>query len=180
MGDNILLIAAVVTIIWGISVSVKNRELIKDTLTDWTRRGRKVIYVHISQGNQGDFTVYLLLCGEETSLFYPSTYENHESYVLAVKQIYYDTSYGSNGNRYHARWQAIDVEPLSEYPPTWVFQLTGECGFRCRLTKDNDEKITYFDAFKFKDELKECLKKCEIQYDRKASNPQDRWKAKDK
>ena len=180
MGQVIIIIASVCTILTAIILGLQNKDLIKSTLADWTRRGRKVIYVHISHGNQGDFTLYLLLCGEETSLFYPSTYENYESYVLAVKQIHYDTSYRSNSDRYHAKWTAESVQPLSTYPPTWVFQLIGECGFRCKLPNDNGERITHFDSFKFKSELKECLKKCEIKYNKKASNPQDRWKARDK
>ena len=182
MVDNIFLLAAIVTIVGGGGLIgiLKNKELIKNTLADWTRRWRKVIYVQIEHRNQGNITLYFYLCGEETSLFYPSTCENHESYVLAVKQIHYDTSYGSNSDRYHARWRVMDVKPLSKYPPTCVFQLIGECGFRFRLPNDNGERITGFDAFKFKTELKECLRKCEIKYVRKASNPQDRWKARDK
>lgn len=102
MGQDIVVIAAVVTIvggggIMGILIGIlKNKELIKSSLADWTRRGRKVIYVHISYGSQGGVTLYLFLCSEETSLFYPSTYENHKSYVLAVKQIHYDTAWDSN------------------------------------------------------------------------------------
>ena len=74
----------------------------------------------------------------------------------------------------------MDVESLSEDEYPRLLQLIGKCGFRFRLSNDNGERITIFDTFKFKTELKECLKKCEIKYDKKALNPQDRWKARDK
>ena len=61
-----------------------------------------------------------------------------------------------------------------------IVKLIGECKFRFRLSNDNGESATVFDSFKYKTELKECLKKCEIKYVRKASTPQDRWKARDK
>ena len=183
MGQVIIiigLVASLITIFFGISAFVKNRKGFKDTLADWTRRKRKAIYFVVSHGKQGDFTLYLSLCGEETSLFYPSTYENCEPYILAMKQIHYDTSYPSNSDRYYSEWTAMFVKPLSEDEYPHVVELIGECRFRFRLPNDNGESITVFDAFKFKTELKECLKKCEIKYYKKAPNPQDRWKAKDK
>ena len=184
MGQNLYVIAAVVTIVSGILsgivLIVKNRELVKTTLADWTRRGRKIIYFVASRSKRGDVILYLYLCGEETCRLFPSTYENHESYILAMKQIHYDISYPSNSDRYHSEWTAMFVEPLSEDEYPCVVELIGECRFRFRLPNDNGESITVFDAFKFKTELKECLKKCEIKYNKKASTPQDRWKAKDR
>ena len=99
-----------------------------------------------------------------------------------MRQIHYHTSYRSKSDRDDpiADWTAMSVEPLSEDEYPCLLQLIGECGFRFRLSNDNDESITVFDAFKFKTELKECLNKCEIQYNKKASNPYDRWKARDK
>ena len=189
MVDNIFLLAAIVTIVGGGGLIgiLKNKELIKTTVADWTRRGRQVIYIWTLHNEWGDVVLYLYLCGEETSLFYPSKYENCEPYILAMGEIHYDTSYRSNSDRDDpiADWTAMDVEPLpkDEYP--CLLQLIGECGFRFRLPNkigDNEdgETKTVFDAFKFKTELKECLKKCEIKYVKKASNPQDRWKARDK
>lgn len=182
MEQHLFVIAAVFTIVGGGGLIgiLKNREGIKSSLANWTRRGRKVIYFLVSNNKQGDVTLYLYLCGEETSLFYSSTYEDHESYVLAMKQIHYDTSYRFNSDRYHSEWTAMDVHSLSEDEYSSLLQLIGECGFRFRLPNDNDERITVFDSFKFKTELKECLKKCEIKYNKKAPNPQDRWKARDK
>ena len=182
MEQNLYLIAAVVTIVGGGGIIgiLKNKELIKSTLADWTRHWRKAIYFVASHSERGDVTLYLYLCGEETCRLFPSTYENHESYILAMKQIHYDTSYPSNSDRYYSEWTAMFVEPLSEDEYPCVVELIGECRFRFRLPNDNGESITIFDAFKFKTELKECLKKCEIKYNKKASNPQDRWKAKDK
>ena len=193
MEQNLFVLAAVVTIVGGggligILIGIlKNKELIKSTLADWTRRWRKIIYIWVSHNEWGDVTLYFYFCGEETSLFYPSTYENCESYILAMREIHYHTSYRSNSDRDDpiAEWTAMDVEPLSEDEYPCLLQLIGECGFRFRLpnkigANENGETKTVFDAFKFKTERDECLKKCEIKYVRKASNPQDRWKAKDK
>ena len=185
----ISLIGSLITIIFGIGAFVKNRELVKTTLADWTRRGVKVIYFFTSPNKQGDVTLCLYLCGEETSLFYPSTYENCEPYILAMRQIHYHTSYRSNSDRDApiADWTAMDIHLLSEDGYPCLLQLIGECGFRFRLPNEIVEAKTVSDSFKFKTELfkfktelKECLKKCEIKYDKKASTPQDRWKAKDK
>ena len=175
-------IASLITILFGIGAFVKNRELVKTTLTEWTRRGRKVIYIWALPNENTEVILHLYLCGEETSLFYPSTYENYESYILAMRQIYYRTSHRSNSDRDEpiADWRAMDIQLLSEDEYPCAFQLIGECGFRFRLSNDNGENITVSDAFKFKTELKECLKKCEIKYVKKAPDPQDRWKARDK
>ena len=174
------LIGSLITIIFGIGAFVKNRELVKGTLADWTRRGRKVIYFLASHNERGDVTLYLYLCGEETSLFYPRTYENHESYILAMKEIHYDTSYDSYSDRYYSEWTAMFVTPLSKDRIPCVIQLVSENKFRFWLSNEIGEAVRTFGSFKFKTELKECLKKCEIKYDKKASEPQDRWKAKDK
>ena len=75
MGQDIGVIAAVVTIVGGggligILIGIlKNKELIKSTLADWTRRGRKVIYIWAFHNQPGDVILYFYLCGEETSLF---------------------------------------------------------------------------------------------------------------
>ena len=188
MEQNLFVIAAVVTIVGGggligILIGIlKNKELIKSSLADWTRRWRKVIYIWILHNEGGDIILYLWLCGEETSLFYPSTYKNCEPYILAMREIHYDTSYRSNSDRDDpiADWTAMSVEPLSEDEYPCLLQLIGECGFRFRLHNENGEAKTVSDLFKFNTELKECLKKCEIKYVKKASDPQDRWKSKDK
>ena len=186
MGQDIGVIAAVVTIVGGggligILIGIlKNKELIKSTLADWTRRGRKVIYICASHNQRGNTSLYLYLCGEETSLFYPSTYENCEPYILAMRQIYYHTFHRSYSDRDHSKWRATLVNPLSEDKIPCSVKLIGKCTFRVKLPNDNGESITVFDSFKYKTERKECLKKCEIEYDKKVSTPQDRWKARDK
>ena len=190
MGQVIIIIGLVVsliTIFFGISAFVKNRKGFKDTLADWTRRGRKVIYIWAFHNDWGNVILYFYLCGEETSLFYPSTYENCEPYILAMREIHYHTSHRSNSDRDDpiADWTAMDIHLLSENEHPCLLQLIGECGFRFRLpnvisANEIGEVKTVSDSFKFKTELKECLKKCEIKYYKKASDPQDRWKARDK
>ena len=79
MEINIFRIAAFFGIIGGIIAIfrvifwvLKNWELIKKKLAEWTRRGIKVIYVVVSHSNElGTATLYLYLCGEETSRFFP-------------------------------------------------------------------------------------------------------------
>ena len=186
MEQNLFVVAAVVTIVGGsgiigVVISIlRNKELIKSTIADWTRYWRKTIYFVTSHSKLGDVTLYLFFCGEETSLFYPSTYENCEPYILAMRVIHYDIFYPSNSNRDHSEWRAMPVEPLSkdEYP--CIIQFIGECKFRFRLSNDNGGSITDPDPYKFKTERKECLKKCEIKYYKKAPNPQKRWKSKDR
>ena len=94
--------------------------------------------------------------------------------------IHYDTSYRFYSDRYHAEWMAMEVHSLSEDEYPCLIKLIGECKFRFRLSNDNGESVTDFHSFKYKTELKECLKKCKIEYNKKPSNPQDRWKSKDK
>ena len=181
MVDIILLLVAIVGG-GGLIGILKNKELIKSTLADWTRRGIKVIYFLVSHGTEGDVTLHLYLCGEETCRLFPTYQKNCESYILAMKPIHYDFSHPSPyySDRYWSEWMAMFVHSLSEDEYPCLLQLIGECRFRFRLPNDNGERITVFDSFKFNTELNECLKKCEIKYVKKASNPQDRWKAKDK
>lgn len=180
MGEIIIIIASLVTILLGISALFKNWKSIKNTLVEWTRTGIKVIYVSVSCDKDGTATLYLYLCGEETSRFFPGSYDkSHDSYTLAMKNIHYDPSnndYNSNSDRNWAKWKALYIRPLSEEPFPCLVELIGEHRIRFKFCSGNDEPI----IVTFKDELKECLKKCEIKYLKKASKPQDRWKSKDK
>ena len=180
MVQIILVIVALIGIIPVAVQILKNKELIKSTLADWTRCGIKVIYFVTSYSKQGNVTLCLYLCGEETSWLYSSTYENHGSYILAMKQIHYDFSHRSYSDRDHSKWTAMDVHSLSKDEIPCVVQLVSENRFRFWLSNEIGEVGIASDSFKFKTELKECLKKCEIKYDKKASKPQNRWKAKDK
>ena len=181
MGDNILLIAAIVTIVGGsgiigVTISVlKNKELIKSTLADWTRRGRKVIYFQVSHNKQRDVILHLYLCGEEKSWLFPSYQENCKSYVLAMKIIHYDSSDDSYSYRDRARWEEMIVHSLSEKKIPCLLQLISKYKFRFGFYSDNNELRIVSDSFKFKTELKACLKKYRIKYKRKAAEPIDRW-----
>ena len=180
MEQALYVLAAIVTIVSGISVLPKFWRWFKENSAEWTRRGRKVIYIWTSRNKGGDVTVCLYLCGEETSLFYPSTCENCEPYILAMRQIRYDISYRSYSDRDYSEWMSMFIKPLSQKQIPCVVQLVGEHRFQFWLTNEIGEVRIASDSFKFKTELKECLKKCEIKYDKKASNPQDKWKARDK
>ena len=177
----ISLVGSFITIFFGIRELPKFWRCLKGTYAEWTRRGIIVIYIETLHSKQGDTTVYMYLCGEESYGLFPSHHDdNNESYVLAMKQVHYHISYPSNSNRYWSEWTAMLVKPLSEYSRTCVVKLIGEYRFRFSLHNENSETKTVFDSFKFKTERKECLKKCEIEYDKEATNPQDKWKAKDK
>ena len=186
MGQDIVIIAAVVTIVGGggligILIGIlRNKELIKSTLADWTRRGVKVIYFVISYSKQGNVTLFFYLCGEETSWLYPGTYRNNESYILAMKRIRYEISGRSYSNRDWSDWTAMFVEPLSKDEFPCVVQLVSENRFRFWIPNELGQVRNVSDSYQFKTELKECIKKCEIKYVKKVPIPQDRWKSKDK
>ena len=183
LGAILGVIASLITIYFGIRELPKFWRWFEKKSEAWARQGIMVIYVWVSHGNQEDVTVYLYLCGEESYDPFPSHRDdNHESYILAMRVIHYHTSYPSNSDRDDpiAEWTAMEVHSLSEDEYPCLVKLIDECRFRFSLHNENGETKTVFDSFKFKTELKECLKKCEIKYVRKASNPQDRWKAKDK
>ena len=100
MVQVIFVIAALITILGGIFGLIKNWEWIKNTLAEWTRHGIKVIYIWVSNDNQGSTTLNFYLCGEENSrLFSDSSEKNRDSYILAIKEIHYDPSYDSCSNR---------------------------------------------------------------------------------
>ena len=62
------LVAGLITIFWGTVKFFKNKEWIKNTLAECTRRGIKVIYVLVGSHNDlGTTSLHLYLCGEETS-----------------------------------------------------------------------------------------------------------------
>jgi hypothetical protein len=176
------LIGSLITIFFGIREFPKLWRWLKKKYAEWSCIGIIVIYVEASHNQDaGGTTLYLYLCGEESYGLFPSHHDdNYESYVLAMKQIHYDVSYPSDSDRYWAEWTAMFVKPLSEYSQTCLVKLIGECRFRFSLHNENDASKTVFDSFKYKTELKECFKKCEIEYDKKVANPQDRWKARDK
>ena len=181
MAQILYMIAAVITIVGGIGAIVKNWEWIKNILAEWTRRGIKVIYVLPSHNNQGTTTLYLFLCGEETSWLFPSFYhKSHDSYILAVKTIQYDPSYDSYSDQDSAEWMSQFVHPLSKEPYPYLVQLVDEYKFRLKFCSNNDEMIIVSNPFKLKTEMAECLKKYRIKYIKKATEATDRWQIKNR
>ena len=193
MEQTVYIIAAIFTIVAGIGVVVKaigtivkNRKKIKRTLAEWTRRGIKVIYVGVSHDKEETVSLIFYLCGEEKSwLFSDFSYENGNSYILAIKTVVHynpsSDSYSDRGDMI-AEWGTQIVRPLSEgpFPVPVLVQLVGESGFRFEFYRDNDETITFSDSFKFKAELAELRKKYRIKYLKKAPKAIDRWKIENK
>ena len=186
-------IAAVFTIVVGImtgigiivkaiSTVVKNKEKIKGTFAEWTRRGIKVIYALVWYNNKETISLNLYLCGEEKSwLFSDPSEKNRSSYILAIKDVNYNLSYdtySSQGN--WSEWESQFPRPLSEEPLPTLVQLVGESRFRFGFYSDNDKPIIVFDSFKLKTEMAECLRKYRIKYDKKARKAIDRWKIKNR
>lgn len=193
MEQTVYIIAAIFTIVAGIGVIVKavstivkNKEQIKNTLVEWTRRGIKVIYVWVSHDNEETVSLNLYLCGEEKSwLFSDLSKKNRSSHILAIKTVQYNPSYNlynfySDRGDIMAEWESQCVRPLSEDLFPVLVQLVGESGFRFGFYKDNSETIIFSDSFKFKTELAECRKKYQIKYVKKASRAIDRWKVKNR
>ena len=180
----IIILAALFTIFLGVGKVIKNWESIKNTLAKWTRREIKVIYVSISYNKDGTATLYLYLCGEETSRFFPGSYDkSHDSYTLAMKNIHYDPSnndYNSNSDRNWAKWKELYIRPLSGEPFPCLVELIGEYRIRFKFCSDNDEPIIVTDVFNFKNELNECLRKYRIKYNKKATKLTDKWKITDR
>ena len=190
MEQTVYIIAAIFTIVAGIGVVVKaigaivkNREKIRSTFAEWTRRGIKVIYVWVSRDNEETVSLNLYLCGEEKSwLFSDFSCENGNSYILAIKTVHYNLSYDSYSDRNDSmsEWESQIVRPLSEGPFPVLVQLVDESGFRFEFYRDNDETTTFSDSFKFKAELAELRKKYRIKYLKKASRAISRWKVKNR
>ena len=189
MTQAIFIIAALFTILGGggiIGIIIwiwKNKEQIKNTLAEWTRRGIKVIYVWVSHDDEETVSLNFYLCGEEKSwLFSDFSCENGNSYILAIKTVHYTPLYDSYSDRNDSmsEWVSQIVRPLSEGPFPVLVQLVGESGFRFGFYRDNDETITFSDSFKFKAELTELRKKYRIKYLKKAPKAIDRWKIENK
>ena len=185
-------IAAVFTIVVGImtgigiivkaiSTVVKNKEKIKGTLAEWTRRGIKVIYVWVSYDNQETVSLNLYLCGEDKSWLCPDPSDkDRNSHILAIKTIYYGPSYDSYSDRDWAEWMSQFVHPLSKEPYPYLVQLVDEYKFRLKFCSNNDEMIIVSNSFKLKTEMAECLKKYRIKYIKKATEATGRWKIKNR
>ncbi len=178
----VYILAALFTILSGIFGIVKNWNRIRTTLAEWTRRGIKVIYILVSQNNKGTVFLNLYLCGEEKSwLFSDLCDKNSDSHILAIKELHYDPLYDSYSDREDwAEWMSQLVRPLSEEPLPALVQLVGKSRFRFKFHSDNDEPIIFSNSFKFKKELAECLRKYRIKYVKKAANPINRWKIKNR
>ena len=181
MTQAIFIIAALFGILGGGGIIgiLKNKEQIKNTLAEWTRRGIKVIYVWISHDDEETVSLNLYLCGEEKSwLFSDFSEKNRSSHILAIKTVHYTPSYDSYSDRNDSmsEWESQIVRPLSEGPFPVLVQFVDEAGFRFGFYGDNDEPIIFSDSFKFKKELAECLRKYRIKYVKKAANPINRWK----
>ena len=106
-------------ILGGIIGILKNKEQIKNTLAEWTRRGIKVIYVWVSHDDEETVSLNFYLFGEEKSwLFSDFSYENGNSYILAIKTVHYNPSYDSYSDRNDSmsEWESQIVRPLSAGP----------------------------------------------------------------
>lgn len=158
---------------------IKNKDRLKSTLSKWTRRGIKVIYIAVPRDAKTT-TLWLYLCGEEKSWLFPNTSDkDRNSHFLAMKPIYYDSD-GHRDEEYMAKWERMDVQPLCNWireHPYHLVQLTGESkGLFTFNVEDNDELVIVPDSFKFKDERTKCLKKYEVKYFKGAAQANDRWK----
>lgn len=188
MEQTVYVMAAIFTIVTGmgflvkaIGAIVKNKEKIKSTLAEWTRRGIKVIYVWVSHDNQKTATLHLYLCGEEKSwLFSGLSDKNRDSYILGIKIAYYNPSYNSHSDQDTEEWMSQYIHPLSKEPFPYLVQLVGEYKFRIEFRSNDDEMIVIRDSFKFKKELAECLRKYRIKYVKKAPEGTGRWKIKNR
>lgn len=166
-------------IVAGIIAKIKNNGSLRKTLSEWTCRGIKVIYIAVPR-DEKTTTLWLYLCGEEKSWLFPNISDKDcNSYFLAMKPIYYDSD-GHRDEEYMAKWNQMDVQPLCDWikeHPGHLVQLTGESKVLFAFSvADNDETLIVRDSFKFKDELDECLKKYKIKYFRRPPNAIDRWK----
>lgn len=186
MVQVIFIIAAISTILGfgGIIGIIKNWSRVRTILAEWTRRGIKVIYIWISQDNQGSTTLYFYLCGEEKSWLFPSLCDkNRNSHILAIKSIHYHPSYGSYSNRDNnikAEWQSQEVRLLSEELFPALVKLVDKASFRFEFYSENNESIIVSDSYKIKAELTECKKKYKIKYTKKSVNSIDRWKIRNR
>ena len=176
--ESLVITVAGGLIVVGITAIIKNRGRLRRTLSEWTRRGIKVIYIAIPPDAK-TISLWLYLCGEEKSWLFPNTSgKNRRSYFLAMKPIYYD----SHGYRdeYMAKWEQMDVEPLCDgikKYPDYLVQLAGESKVLLTFSvTDNDETVIVRDSFKFKDELDECRKKYKVKYRKRETEACNRWK----
>ena len=176
---NPLVIGIMATLIGsGLIAIIKNKNDLRSTFSEWTRRGIKVIYIVVPRDAKTT-SLWLYLCGEEESWLFPNTSDrDRNSYFLAMKPIDYD-SYGRR-DEYMAKWKQMDVEPLCDWikeHPDHLVQLTGESKVLLAFSVvDNEETAIVHDSFKFKDELGECLKKYKVNYFKGEAQVNDRWK----
>ncbi len=161
---NPLVIGIMATLIGsGLIAIIKNKNDLRSTFSEWTRRGIKVIYIVVPRDPETT-SLWLYLCGEEKSWLFPNTFDkNRNSYFLAMKRIPYDEQ----------GWQQMYIEPLCDRikeHPGHLVQLTGESKVL------NDEAVIVSDPFRFKDELSECLKKYKVKYCKGTFETCNRWK----
>ena len=171
-----LVIPIVTTVVGGLIVAgiiarIKSKGSLRRTLSEWTCRGIKVIYIAVPRDVQTT-TLWLYLCGEEKSWLFPNISDKDcNSHFLAMKPIYYDSD-GHQDEEYMAKWEQMDVQPLCDWikeHPHHLVQLTGKSKtlFTFNIA-DNDKLAIARDSFKFKDERTECLKKYEVKYFKRA------------
>ena len=178
------LIEIVATVVGGLIVAaiiaiIKNKGRLRRTLSKWTRRGIKAIYIQVPR-DEKTTTLWLYLCGEEKSWLFPNISDKDcNSHFLAMKPIYYDPD-GHRDEKYIAKWEQMDVQPLCDWMkehPDHLVQLTGESKVLFAFSvADNDEMLTNCPRLIFKDELNECSKKYKIKYFRRLPKVIDRWK----
>ena len=168
---NSLTIGIMATLIGsGLIAIIKNKNNLRSTLSEWTRRGILIIYIPVPRDAQ-DTTLWLYLCGEEKSWLFPNIGDkNHNSCFLAMKSVCDAIP----------KWKQMDVQPLCDWIkeyPVYLVQLNGISKVLLAFSAiDNDETVIIPGSFKFKDELDECLKKYKIKYFRRSPNTIDRWK----
>ena len=163
----------------GIIARIKSKGSLRRTLSEWTCRGIKVIYIAVPRDAQTT-TLWLYLCGEEKSWLFPNISDkDRNSHFLAMKPIYYDSD-GHQDEKYMAKWEQMDVQPLCDWikeHPGDLVQLSGKSKVQFKLNnEDNDEAVIVHDSFKFKDELDECLKKYKVKYFRGEVEARNIWK----
>ena len=166
-------------IVAGITAIIKNRGRLRRTLSEWTRRGIKVIYIAIPRDAK-TISLWLYLCGEEKSRLFPNTSDkDHNSYFLAMKPVDYLPD-GCRDDEIMAKWEQMPVTPLHDWMkehPGHLVQLAGESKVLLTFSvTDNDETVIFYDLFKFKDELNECLKKYKVKYRKRETEAPNRWK----
>lgn len=176
-------VSLVISVVAGLIVSVliwmiKHKDRLISSLSAWTRRGIKVIYIAVPRDAKTT-SLWLYLCGEEKNWLFPNTSDkDRNSHFLAMKPIHHDLNGCSD--EIMAKWEEMPVEPLCDWikeHPHHLVQLIGESKVLFTFNvANNDEMVIVSNSFKFKDELAECLKKYEVKDFKRETKGNKRWK----